>query len=172
MENFLIKECSLEDIEKIKYISEKTFYETFSNENTKEDMENYLKENFSYGQIESEMKNNGSRFYIVKNNEEVVAYMKLNFDKAQTEIGHNNTLEVQRIYVLQEYKSKHIGKMLMKKATEIGENNNLNYIWLGVWEQNINAIKFYEKQGFEKFDTHIFKLGEDEQTDNLMKLIL
>jgi ribosomal protein S18 acetylase RimI-like enzyme len=172
MENFLIKECSLGDIEKIKYISEKTFYETFSNENTKEDMENYLKENFSYGQVESEIKNNGSRFYIVQNNEEVVAYMKLNFDKAQTEIGHNNTLEVQRIYVLQEYRSKSIGKMLRKKAIEIGKNNNLNYIWLGVWEQNINAIKFYEKQGFEKFDTHIFKLGEDEQTDNLMKLIL
>lgn len=172
MENFLIKECSLGDIEKIKYISEKTFYETFSNENTKKDMENYSKENFSYGQVESQIKNNGSRFYIVQNNEEVVAYMKINFDKAQTEIGHDNTLEVQRIYVLQEYKSKSIGKMLMKKAIEIGKNNNLNYIWLGVWEQNINAIKFYEKQGFEKFDTHIFKLGEDEQTDNLMKLIL
>lgn len=172
MENFLIKECSLGDIEKIKYISEKTFYETFSNENTKEDMENYSKENFSYGQVESQIKNNGSRFYIVQNNEEVVAYMKINFEKAQTETVHDNTLEVQRIYVLQEYKSKSIGKMLMKKAIEIGKNNNLNYIWLGVWEQNINAIKFYEKQGFEKFDTHIFKLGEDEQTDNLMKLIL
>ncbi|MBU5482918.1 GNAT family N-acetyltransferase [Clostridium sp. MSJ-11] len=172
MENFLIKECSLEDIEKIKYISEKTFYETFSNENTKEDMENYLKENFSYERLESEIKNNGSRFYIIENNEEVVSYMKLNFDKAQTETGHDNTLEVQRIYVLQEYKSKHIGKRLIQKSVEIGRDNNLNYIWLGVWENNINAIKFYEKQGFEKFDTHIFKLGEDEQTDNLMKFIL
>lgn len=172
MENFLVKECSLEDIEKIKYISEKTFYETFSNENTKEDMENYSKENFSYEQLESEIKNNGSRFYIIENNEEVVSYMKLNFDKAQTETGHDNTLEVQRIYVLQEYKSKHIGKRLIQKSVEIGRDNNLNYIWLGVWENNINAIKFYEKQGFEKFDTHIFKLGEDEQTDNLMKFIL
>ncbi|OOM81071.1 protease synthase and sporulation negative regulatory protein PAI 1 [Clostridium puniceum] len=172
MENFLIKECSLEDVKKVKYISEKTFYETFSNENTKEDMENYLEENFCYEQLESEIKNNASRFYIVENNEKVVAYMKLNFDKAQTETRHDNTLEVQRIYILQEYKSKHIGKRLIQKAIEIGRNNNLNYIWLGVWENNINAIKFYKKQGFEKFDTHIFKLGEDEQTDNLMKFIL
>ncbi|AWK51380.1 GNAT family N-acetyltransferase [Clostridium beijerinckii] len=172
MKNFLIKECSLEDIEKLKYISEKTFYETFSNENTKEDMENYLKENFSYGQLESEIKNNGSRFYIVENNKDVVAYMKLNFDKAQTETEHHNTLEVQRIYILQEFKGKHIGKRLIQKAIEIGKNSSITYIWLGVWENNINAIKFYEKQGFEKFDTHIFKLGEDEQTDNLMKLML
>ena len=144
MENYLIKECSLEDIEKIKYISEKTFCETFSDENTKEDMENYLEENFSYERLESEIKNNGSRFYIVENNDEVVAYMKLNFDKAQTEKGHDNTLEVQRIYILQEYKSKHIGKRLIQKTIEIGRNNNLNYIWLGVWEHNINAIKFNE----------------------------
>lgn len=172
MENLLIKECSLEDIEKIKYISEKTFYETFSNENTKEDMENYSKENFSYQCLENEIKNHDSIFYVVENNEEVVAYMKLNFDKAQTEAVHNNTLEVQRIYLLQKYKNKHIGKRLMEKAIEIGRNKNLNYIWLGVWENNINAINFYEKLGFKKFDTHIFKLGEDEQTDNLMKFML
>ncbi|KGK90158.1 GNAT family N-acetyltransferase [Clostridium sp. HMP27] len=172
MDNLVIKECSLKDIEKIKYIGEKTFYETFSNDNTKEDMESYLKENFSYEKLDSEIKNNGSKFYIVENNEEVAAYMKVNFDKAQTEAGHDNTLEVQRIYVLQEYKGKHVGKLLIQKAIEIGKSNNLDYIWLGVWENNINAIKFYEKQGFNKFDTHIFKLGEDEQMDNLMKLIL
>ncbi|WP_238882524.1 GNAT family N-acetyltransferase [Clostridium sp. YIM B02551] len=172
MEELRIKECNLDDIEKVKYISEKTFYETFSNENTKEDMDNYLKENFSYEQLESEIKNNSSRFYIVQNSEEVVAYMKLNFDKSQTETGHPNTIEVQRIYVLQDYKSKKIGKRLMQKAIEVGIENNINYIWLGVWEHNLNAIRFYEKLGLEKFDTHIFKLGDDEQTDNLMKLIL
>lgn len=172
MGKFLIKECSIKDIEKIKYISEKTFYETFSNDNTEEDMENYLKENFAYEQVEKEVKNNNSKFYIVEHNEEVVAYMKVNFDKAQTESGHNNTLEVQRIYVLEEYKNNSIGKKLMNKAIKVSKENKLDYIWLGVWEKNINAIRFYEKQGFEKFDTHIFKLGEDEQVDNLMKLVL
>ncbi len=172
MDNLVIKECGLKDIEEVKYICEKTFYETFSGENTKEDMENYLKENFSYEKLEWEIANDYSKFYIVKNNEEVTAYMKLNFDKAQTEEGHDNTLEVQRIYVLQEYKGKHIGKMLIQEAIEIGKINNLNYIWLGVWEHNLAAIRFYEKQGFVKFDTHIFKLGNDEQTDNLMKLML
>ena len=172
MDKILIKECGIEDIEKIKDVSEKTFYETFFKENTKEDMENYLKENFSYSQIESEIRNIGSKFYIAENSGEVVAYMKLNLDKIQTESDHDNTLEVQRIYVLREYKGKKIGKLLMQKAIEVGKSNNLNYIWLGVWENNINAIKFYEKLGFDKFDTHIFKLGQDEQIDNLMKLIL
>lgn len=172
MEGLLIKQCGLEDIEKIKYIGEKTFYETFSDQNTEEDMHFYLKENFSYKQIESEMKNGASKFYIAENNREVAAYMKINFDKAQTEVGHENTLEVQRIYALKKYQGKYIGKSLIEKAIELGKENKLNYIWLGVWEHNLSAIKFYEKQGFEKFDTHVFKLGDDEQIDNLMKLIL
>lgn len=172
MENYFIKECGLENIEEIKCICEKTFYETFSNENTEEDMQNYVNENFSYEQLELEIRNDYSRFYIVKNNKEVVAYMKLNFDKAQTEAGYDNSLEVQRIYILEEYKGKHIGKFLIQKAIQIGKSNDLNYIWLGVWENNMNAIKFYEKQGFKKFCTHTFKLGEDEQIDNLMKLVL
>lgn len=172
MNNLFIRECSLDNIEIIKVISEQTFYETFSSENSKEDMEEYISQNFSYEQLETEIKTNGTKFYIVEINDEVAAYMKLNFDTAQTESGHNNTLEVQRIYVLKEYKNNHIGKQLIQKAIEIGKTNHLTYIWLGVWENNINAIKFYEKQGFETFDTHIFKLGEDEQTDNLMRLLL
>ncbi len=172
MDGLLIKQCGLEDIEKIKYIGEKTFYETFSDQNTEEDMHNYLKENFSYEQIESEVKNDSSRFYIAESNTEVAAYMKINFDKAQTEVGHENTLEVQRIYALKEYQGKHIGKSLIERAIELGKENKINYIWLGVWEHNLSAIKFYEKQGFEKFDIHVFRLGDDEQIDNLMKLVL
>lgn len=172
MENYKIKECSLKDIEKLKVISEKTFYETFSDENSEEDMEKYLRENFSYEQIESEIKKEGSLFYIVEDKDEVVAYMKINFDKAQTEEGHLNTLEIQRIYILQEYKGRKIGKRLIEIAKSVAEENELNYVWLGVWENNFNAIKFYEKQGFVKFDTHIFMLGDDEQTDNLMKFTI
>lgn len=172
MDNLQIKECNLEDIEKVKYISIKTFYETFAAENTEEDMNNYLKENFSDEKLSDEIGNSYSKFYIVENNEEVVAYMKINFDKAQTEEGHNNTIEVQRIYVLEDFKGKRIGKTLIQKAIEIGETNKVDYIWLGVWEHNTKAIAFYEKLGFKKFDTHIFKLGDDEQVDNLMKLVL
>ena len=169
---YSIAKCTLKEIETVIDISKKTFYETFAGENTKEDMEEYIKENLSYNRIKSEIENSDSKFYIVKNNDEVLAYMKINFNKAQTEKNHDNTLEIQRIYVLQKYKGKKIGKMLIEEAKKIAMENSLRYIWLGVWEKNYSAIKFYEKQGFKNFDTHIFKLGNDEQIDNLMKFSL
>lgn len=172
MNIIIIEECNLKDVEKIKEIGERTFYETFYNENLEEDMKDYLKKNFSYAQLETEFRNSSSKFYMVQNDKKIVAYMKLNFIEDQINKDYENTLEIQRIYVTQEYKCRHIGKSLIEKAIEIAKNNNKNYIWLGVWEKNINAIRFYKKQGFVKYDTHIFELGADEQTDNLMKLIL
>jgi ribosomal protein S18 acetylase RimI-like enzyme len=171
MDNIVIEECYLKDIKEIKELGEKTFCETYD-ENSKEDMEIYIKKSFSYDQLEKELNNNNSRFYIAKNNKKSVAYMKINFIKKHTNKNLKESLEMQRIYVLQKYKNKHIGKMLIEKAIEIAKENNQSYIWLGVWEKNINAIKFYEKQGLKKYSSHIFQLGQDEQVDNLMKLIL
>lgn len=61
---------------------------------------------------------------------------------------------------------------MYEKAITLSKEKNVKYVWLGVWEQNQRAIKFYQKNGFRVFDKHIFTLGEDKQTDILMKLVL
>ena len=63
-----------------------------------------------------------------------------------------------------------IGQILLNKAIEIGKKKKLEFLWLGVWEENHRAIKFYEKNGFKVFGKHKFVLGKDVQTDLLMKL--
>ena len=97
-------------------------------------------------------------------------HLKINFGQSQTEIKDEDTLEIERIYVLEEFHGKKIGQILYEKAIELAKKNKVNYVWLGVWEQNPRAIRFYEKNGFMQFDKHIFKLGNDEQTDIMMKL--
>lgn len=84
----------------------------------------------------------------------------------------DKALEIERIYVLSEYHGKRIGQLLYEKAMQIAKQSNADYIWLGVWEENPRAISFYKKNGFVEFDKHIFKLGDDEQTDIMMKLQL
>jgi len=172
MDNINIQKCSIKDIKGLKKIGEITFYETFKNGSSKKDMEHYLKNSFSYEQLEIEIKNNNSQFYMVQNQNELIGYMKLNFTESEINKVPVKSLEIQRIYVMQKYKGNHIGKRLVENAIEIAKKTKQNYIWLGVWEKNLNAIKFYEKQGFEKYSTHVFQLGQDKQTDNLMKLIL
>lgn len=81
-----------------------------------------------------------------------------------------NSVEIERIYVLKKYHGENVGQLLLKKAIEAGLSINADFIWLGVWEKNIQAIKFYEKNGFVRFEQHIFKLGNDNQTDIMMKM--
>ena len=62
--------------------------------------------------------------------------------------------------------------MLYEKAMQVAEDKKVDYVWLGVWEENPRAIRFYQKNGFVEFDKHIFRLGDDEQTDIMMKRFL
>ncbi len=167
-----IRECTAEDLEIIRSISEITFVETFGADNREEDMKAYLQENFSVEKLYEELSDSRSRYLLVFVSDQPAAYMKINFGEAQTEKGHEHSLEVQRIYVEKKYKGQKIGQKLIEKAVETAKAENLKYIWLGVWEHNTAAIRFYEKMGFVRFDRHVFMLGDDIQTDDLMKLEL
>lgn len=169
MTEIKIRKLNLSDIENLKNIAIETFYQTFSHENTKENMDIYLNTAFSIDKLKEELSNPNSEFYFSEINNQAIGYIKINFSDAQTEIKYNNSLEIERIYVLKNFHGKNIGQILLNKVFEIGKNNNIEYIWLGVSERNIRAVNFYKKNNFIEFDKHIFKLGDDEQIDLMMK---
>lgn len=172
MGNIEIIKVGIEDIPRLQDVGRQTFYETFSSNNADEDMKKYLDESFSDERLTAEINNDNSEFYFAALNDNIIGYLKLNTAQAQTEIKDDNALEIERIYVLKEFHGKNVGKVLYDKAIEVAGHKNVDYVWLGVWEENFRAIRFYEKNGFEMFDKHIFRLGNDEQTDIMMKLKL
>ena len=98
-----------------------------------------------------------------------MGYLKLNTAHAQTEPQAADALEIERIYVLSNYHGGGVGQALYHHAMSVAEDRKASYVWLGVWEHNHRALRFYEKNGFIAFGTHIFQLGNDQQTDILMK---
>lgn len=167
-----IKKISLKNIVELQKIGKQTFFETFVDTNSEKDMQKYLEESFALEKLENELKNPNSEFYFAKDNGNVIGYLKVNFGDAQTELKDNSALEIERIYVLKDYHGKKVGQKLYEKAIEIAKERAMEYVWLGVWEENHRAINFYQKNGFEAFDKHIFVLGNDKQTDIMMKLKL
>ena len=150
----------------------KTFEETFSESNSEENMRNYLEEGFSKEKLTAELNNNDSEFYFAILKDEVIGYLKVNFGESQTELKDSKAHEIERIYVSKEFYGKSVGQILYDKAIEIAKQKSSEYVWLGVWEENPRAISFYKKNGFVEFDKHIFRLGDDEQTDIMMKMKL
>ncbi len=172
MTDIEIQKVTLNDIDQLQKIGRQTFYETFSAGNSEENMTKYLDVGFSLEKLTTELSDNNAEFYFATLDNNVIGYLKLNFGQSQTELQDDKALEIERIYVLKDFHGKSVGQILYDKAIHIARQKNADYVWLGVWEENPRAINFYKKNGFVEFDKHVFKLGNDEQTDIMMKLKL
>jgi len=169
MMDFVRRKATVEDLELLRTLGIKTFRDTFAPHNTKENMDRYLQEKFNNQVLQAELANLNSEFYFVFQGDVPAGYMKLNKGDAQSENILPNSTELERIYVTKEFQGRGVGKYLLEAALSEAKRNGSTHIWLGVWEHNMNAIAFYERNHFEVFDKHKFWLGEDCQTDLLMK---
>lgn len=168
----IVTKITENELVQLQEIGRKTFSKTFSENNTEESMAQYLEESFSTEKLTAELNDKNSEFYFAKLDNQVIGYLKLNKGPSQTEIKGENALEIERIYVSKDFHGKKVGQILYNKAIEVAKEKGVDYVWLGVWENNLRAIGFYKKNGFVEFDKHIFRLGNEEQTDIMMKLNL
>lgn len=172
MNNILIVPAITAEVELLQQLGKQTFEESFAAENTPENMKLYLQENFSINKLSAEMSNPDSEFFFAMLKTQPVGYLKLNYRTAQTEHFNSRAVELERIYVLQSHQGQKIGQLLFNQALLSASEYKAPFLWLGVWERNTRAIAFYQKNGFFEFDKHPFKLGNEEQTDILMRLNL
>jgi len=167
-----IKKAGAADLDILLPLIKTTFFVAFEHLNNPEDFKAYTDKAFAPGQILSELENPDSEFFFAIDADEPIGYIKLNYGQAQTDVKDNAGMEIERIYVLQEHQSKQVGKLLMSFAEERAKAKTLKYVWLGVWEHNLRAQIFYQRSGFEKFGNHQFVVGNDVQTDYLLKKML
>jgi diamine N-acetyltransferase len=166
------KICSLEDLPLLQVIGYETFNETFKHMNTPSNMDAYLEKAFTIEKLKQELSNPNSTFYFMFAEGNLAGYLKVNIENAQSEWAASNSLEIERIYLKKEYQGKGLGRMLLNKGLELAETVGKDFVWLGVWEKNTGAIAFYKKMGFTESGTHEFTMGDEQQTDFLMRKIL
>jgi len=170
MENKLFIRLALpEDAALIAKLASETFMETYGEMNTPENMGIYLETQFSVSKILAELSNHNARFYLVYVNEIPAAFTKLRQDRTPKNLENGLFLEIQRIYVLKEFQGLRIGKTLIEMVKQLAKAEGCKAIWLQVWQKNNKAIRFYQKAGFNVYETASFTLGNDVQQDFLMR---
>ncbi len=118
MDPIEIKRITVNEREQLQQIGRQTFRETFSDTNTEENMKTYLEQGFADEKLTAELTNKDSEFYFATHNDKVIGYLKLNFGAAQTELKDPQAVEIERIYVINEYHGKNIGQRLYETAIE------------------------------------------------------
>lgn len=159
-----LKKCTLGDLELLREVSIETFTDTFAAQNKPENIAAYLERANAPEQLTKELRDEHSTFYFLMVEENVVGYLKVNEEES--------ALEVERIYIRKAFKRRGFGTQLIQKAESIAQEKGKTMIWLGVWEFNPNAIAFYEQLGFVRDGAHSFFMGDEEQTDFIMKKTL
>lgn len=164
-----IEQIGLESLNTLQEISIKTYFDTFDGSTSEENMTAYLEDELNLDVLKAEIENPEMLFYFAYVDGELAGYLKLNVGQAQSESMPDDWMELQRIYIDLAFKGKGLGRALVEFTIQEATSRELSEVWLGVWEHNYPAQKFYQKLGFERFSEHSFWMGDDEQTDWLLK---
>jgi ribosomal protein S18 acetylase RimI-like enzyme len=117
-----------------------------------------------------DLENQANIFLLAYFKQQPVAYVKMRNDRTYPEFNNDKVLEIERIYVLEQYQNNKIGCSLMDECIAIAKRDNYKWLWLGVNIDNHQAINFYKKYQFTVFGTKQFQLGNAVDDDYLMKL--
>jgi diamine N-acetyltransferase len=148
-----------------------TFWDAFAHhpKNAPDDLNHYMRQAFSLEQITEELADEKSVFLIAEIDGKAAGYAKLVIGSIEDGIIAERPVELNRLYSHQEYLGKGVGQNLMDACFERAQKHGHDVMWLGVWEYNPRAQRFYEKNGFHVVGRHTFQLGSDPQTDLLMQ---
>src|SRR5215203_403705 len=144
-----IRYATTNDARLIADISHQTFYDTFSSNNSHEDMHKFLNEQFTKGKLMMEVGAKENVFLLAYDQHEVAGYAKLRDSRVPSSLKNKKAMEVARLYALTHKIGKGVGAALMKKSIDVAKEYGKEVLWLGVWEKNRRAIEFYNKWGFE-----------------------
>jgi diamine N-acetyltransferase len=157
------------DLVELLEISHRTFRDAFYHLNTPDSYNAYVQKAFTGEKLLSEVENPATEFFFLKNQNIIVGYFKLNSFEAQSDIHDPHSLEIESIYVLKEFQNQKLGSYILDYIKNYARIKPYQYVWLGVWEKNTDAIRFYTKNGFKEFGSHPFLFGTELQTDILMR---
>ncbi len=166
----IFSKADVQQVKMLQKLSIATFSESFGTDNTVENLNAYFEQAFSLPSLHLQLSDPESSFYFIYHGEESAGYFKINIGESQTEMKAKEGLELERIYILKKLQRKGFGKKIMEEVKRIAIEKDKKYIWLGVWEHNEKAKRFYESCGFHKFNEHDFLVGDDIQTDWMMRL--
>lgn len=166
-----IRRGSPEDAETLAPLAVEIFNDAFAANplNKPEDMRVYISEAFSVEQTRRELAEADSIFFIAETAGEMIGYAKLKERSVEDCVTDENAIELQRLYVKKDFHGQGIARELMNECFDIAARKKYRTMWLGVWEHNFRAQKFYEKLGFRLIGSHVFQLGSDAQTDLVLE---
>lgn len=146
---FTIKKATIEDLNTIQDLNNKLFELEYNN------FDPTLKIGWPYEIAGEEYFKDlieNQIIYIALIDKEIVGYLA---GSIHVENSYNTTsiAELDNMFILEEYRKYGIGTKLFNEFKEYCKKNKIEELKVTASSKNTNAIKFYQKNGFEEFET-------------------
>ena len=168
MQTLTIRCAVAADAAALARLAEETFRHTFAADNAPEDMDAHCASQYGPEIQRAEIVDESIDTLVVEDaGAGLIAYAQLR-PGAPPNIATTDPIELWRFYVAPSHHGKGLAQRLMTEVIDRAGQRGAGTLWLGVWERNHRAQKFYRKCGFVEIGSHTFVLGRDRQTDLLM----
>lgn len=170
MTDITMRRITPEDVPALSFMSKMTFYDTFTGTCTPEDMEHFLEKYYNENTLLHEINDEGIEFYFGEALEKPVGYLSFKEEIPEfDETKGKKALELKRFYVSKDYHGKGAAQKMISFFIDRAVAEDCEVVFLGVWEFNYRAQKFYCKHGFNLTNyKHDFPIGNTPQTDVYM----
>jgi len=163
-----IRKAKIEEVPAVRELAIEVYNDTFAEHNTPENLEAFFKDSYDLEKFNAEFYELGTALYVALDELKIIGFLRLRKSNEVNKYLGTNHLELHRLYIHRDYHGSSVSKMFMEEALDYAKKGKFEWIWLGVWEKNFRAQKFYAKWGFERFGEHVFQMGDDPQIDWLM----
>ncbi|HEY4293204.1 GNAT family N-acetyltransferase [Luteibacter sp.] len=149
-------------------LMERTFRHTFGAFNSDAELAAHCAGNYGETIQRREIDDPDVTTFVCAVGDALVAFAQVRQGKRPAEVTGTKPVEIHRIYVDASFHGKGIAHVLIEACLEEAIQRKADAVWLGVWENNPKATRFYEKYGFETVGEHVFHVGNDAQRDLVM----
>jgi diamine N-acetyltransferase len=164
-----VRRASSSDGELLAELGAETFLDSFGEDNRPENMAAYIAKSFSPEKQAAELVEKGSVFLIARVEDEVAGYARLREGRSPEQVRGRRSVELARLYARRQWIGRGVGAALMEACLVEARERGCDSVWLGVWSENERGIAFYRRWGFSSIGTKVFHLGDEAQTDLIMR---
>lgn len=167
--DWVIRPAGPGDAARLSELAEQTFRDAFSSLNTEENMNLHCATAFSPDIQSAEISNPEILTLVAESRNELVAFAQVHLRAATPAcVSPSPAVELHRIYVERSFQGAGLAGDLLAEVIRSAEHHGAAAVWLGVWEHNPRAIRFYQRSGFVEAGDHVFVVGTDPQRDLVM----
>jgi ribosomal protein S18 acetylase RimI-like enzyme len=161
-----IKKATLKNANLLSKLSIAAFIPAHGQAAPKEVVDAYIAANFSEENFRKELSNPKFQYHILYYKEKMAGFSKVIFNQKNEHVVDKNATKMERLYLLKEFYNLGLGKELLNFNSTLAKKHKQAGIWLFVWIENLKAIAFYKKMGFQKVGEHDFVLSPTKSNPN------